>query len=256
VDRYSFNNDFHGKRAKRIIEGPQLCAGLKQLQPHVIRGKDFVAVKVSHRYQYAAPGRKAGSLWTQVIVFPKGRRYFFSMDRIDSVNDADEMFLRIDMPGHIRHKRGETFSEIYLSYLGGPRGLRVPPREFYEAFAPDEKFHYRRDTHPLPERLIRAYRVRDAETGRQGPWLAGMTLEPSVVYEAWCNQRPGIVILIQEIGGRPIKAGESFSAAYVCGFFDSIEEMHEVYDRFKGHTGLQVDPEGWTLTPRLKGSKQ
>ena len=244
---YLFNNQKHGKRAKRVVEGPQLCHEMKPVQPQVIRGEDFLAVKTTYRFEYAAPGREAGSLWTQLLVFPEGERYFFSMDRIDSVNDADEMTLHIDMPGCIRHQRGETFSEIYLSYLGGPQGLRIPPSDFYDPFPPDEKFNYRRDTNEMPEHFIRAYRLCDPATGKQGPWLAGITLEPSVVYEAWCNQRPGIVIFILEFGGRPIKASESFSAAFIVGYFDTIDEMHAVSDRYKGHTALSADRSGWRL---------
>jgi hypothetical protein len=90
--------------------------------------------------------------------------------------------------------------------------------------------------------------LRDPKTGRDGPWLAGLTLAPSVVYEAWCSQRPGgIIVMIEEIHGRPVKAGESFSAAHVVGFFDTIEAMHHAYDRYKGHTGLAVDASGWRL---------
>ena len=74
-----------------------------------------------------------------------------------------------------------------------------------------------------------------------------MTLEPSVVYEAWCHQR-GYVCLIEEFGGRPIKPGESFSAAFLVGCFDSIDEMHRVYDQYKGHTGVEVTTKGWRLT--------
>lgn len=51
------------------------------------------------------------------------------------------------------------------------------------------------------------------------------------------------------ISGRPIEPGESFGAAFIVGYFDSIEEMHAVYDEHKGHTGLEVTEEGWTLTP-------
>jgi len=110
----------HGSsHRKRVVEGPQLCHRMKPVQPEVIRGEDFVAVKTTYRYEYAAPGRKAGSRWTQLIVFPKGTRYFVLMDKIDSVNDSEEMFLRSDVPGCVRHERGDTFSEIYLSYLGG-----------------------------------------------------------------------------------------------------------------------------------------
>jgi len=265
----------HGtSHRKRVVEGPQLCHRMKPVRPEVTRGDDFVAVKTTYRYEYAAPGRKPGSRWTQLVVFPKGERYFLLMDRIDSVNDSDEMFLRTDMPGCVRHERGDTFSEIYISYLSGPHGqkgtgpidrdapegaahkldpspssgLRVPAREFFTPFPPDLKFNYRRDTHKTPEHFIRAYHLRDKETGKDGPWLAGMTLEPSVVYEAWCSQRPGgIIVLILEVHGKPTKAGDSFSAAHLVGYFDSIDEMHAVYDRYKGHTALDVDPSGWRL---------
>ena len=238
---YHFNDMVHGKRAKRMIEGPQICTKARRLEPVVIRGEDFVAVRQQFRYLSAAPGKNVGSLWTQILVFPVGRRHFLSMDRIDAVNASDEMFLRIDMPGHIRHKQGDTFSKIYLSYYG-----TIPPSAFFEDFPPDVRFNYRRDQNEVPARFIRAYRLRDPETGREGPWLAGMTLEPSVVYEAWCHQR-GYVSMIEEFGGRPIEPGQSFSAAFIVGYFDSIDQMHEVYDQYKGHTGLEVTEHGWKL---------
>jgi hypothetical protein len=239
----------HGtSHRKRVVEGPQLCHRMKPVQPEVIRGKDFVAVRTTYRYEYAAPGRKAGSRWTQLIVFPQGERYFLLMDRIDSVNGSDEMFLRNDTPGCVRHTQGDTFSEIYLSYLSGPKGIRIPANEFFTPFPPDLKFGYRRDTHRTPRRFIRAYHLRDQQTGKDGPWLAGLTLEPSVVYEAWCSQRPGkIIVMIEEIHGRPVKAGQSFSAAHVVGYFDAIEEMHAVYDRYRGHTAVVADAAGWRL---------
>ena len=146
------------------------------------------------------------------------------MNRIDAVNDSPAMFLRTDMPGHIRHNKGDTFSEVYLSYHG-----RIPAKEFFTNFAPDEKFNYRRDRNKLPQRFIRGYQLRDPKTGKTGPWLAGMTLEPSVVYAAWCSQRPGgIIVMIEEIHGKPVKPGQSFSAAHIVGYFDDIKEMHRV----------------------------
>jgi len=238
---YEYNNLYHGKRPKRAIEGPQICTQARQLHPVVIRGSDFVAVKQDFRYRTAAPGRNAGSLWTQILVFPVGKRYFLSMDRIDSVNDSEAMFLRIDMPGHIRHDRGDTFSAIYLSY----RGV-IPAAEFFDDFPPDAKHHYLRERDGVPERFIRACRLRDPNSGRDGPWLAGMTLDPAVVYEAWCHQR-GYVCMIEEFGGRPVQAGESFSAAFLVGYFDSIDAMHAVYDRYRGHTALEVAEDGWSL---------
>jgi hypothetical protein len=149
------------------------------------------------------------------------------------------MFLRLDMPGHIKHKNGDTFSEVYLSYRG-----RIPAGEFLTDFPPDERFNYRRDRDQAPRRFIRAYRLRDPKTGRDGPWLAGMTLDPQAVYEAWCHQR-GYVCLIEEIGGWRIRPGESFSAAFVVGCFDSLAEMEKVYDRYAGATRLEVTERGW-----------
>lgn len=239
---YRFGNLFHGQRPKRSIEGPQICTQAREMQPILLRGRDFTAVRQQFRYRTAAPGKQVGSLWTQWLVFPDGKRYFLSMDRIDAVNSSDAMFLRIDMPGHIRHTRGDTFERIYLSYHG-----EIPSGEFLEDFPPDARFHYARDDQRLPERFIRAYRLRNPATGELGPWLAGMTLEPSVVSEAWCHQR-GYVCMIEEFGGRPVRAGESFSAAFVVGYFDSLDEMHQVYDQYRGHTGLEVRPDGWSLT--------
>ncbi len=70
---YRFNNAYHGKIAKRSIEGPQLCTRVPMMQPRVVRGKDFVAAITEHRYTTAAPGKKIGSLWQQTLVFPEGK---------------------------------------------------------------------------------------------------------------------------------------------------------------------------------------
>ncbi|MFO0930335.1 MAG: hypothetical protein U0736_25460 [Gemmataceae bacterium] len=155
----------HGSsHRKRMVEGPQLCHRMKPVRPEVIRGKDFVAVKTTYQFEYAAPGRKPGSRWTQLIVFPKGARYFLLADRIDSVNDSPELFLRNDTPGCVRHEKGDSFSEMYLSYLSGPKGLRIPASEFFTPFPPDLKYGYRRDTHRTPAHFIRAYHLRDRQT--------------------------------------------------------------------------------------------
>jgi ubiquinone/menaquinone biosynthesis C-methylase UbiE len=239
--RYDFNNLVHGKIAKRCIEGPQICTQAKELSPRVTFGKDFVAVKQGYTYHLAAPGKRAGSRWEQTIVFPRGQRYFLSCDQIKTVNVSDAMFLRVDMPGHIKHQAGDSFSEVYLSYHG-----RIPSGEFVKNFAPDERFRYVRKPGAIPGRMIRAYHIRDPKTGKDGPWLAGMTLNPGVVSEAWCHQR-GYVCMIEEFGGWPIRPGQSFSAAFVVGFFDSIDEMNAVYDQYAGKTLLTVDESGWVL---------
>jgi hypothetical protein len=209
----------------------------------VIQGRDFVAVKQDHTYTLAAPGKKTGSKWEQTIVFPAGKRYFISADRITSKN-AGDLFLRIDMPGHIKHRNGDTFSEVYLSYHG-----KIAAKEFAKDFAPDDRFLYTREGAKPPKRFIRAYHIRDPKTDKDGPWLAGMTLDPSVVAEAWCHQR-GYVCMIEEIGGEPVKAGDTFGAAFIVGYFDSIEEMEKVYDEYAGHRGLTASESGWKLTKR------
>jgi hypothetical protein len=241
---YEFDNLYHGKRAKRSIEGPQICTRARELSPEVIRGKDFVALKQSYKYRIAAPMKKAGSRWEQTLVFPAGKRYFLSCDRVTTANESPALFLRIDMPGHIKHNHGDTFSEVYLSYRG-----KIPASQFSNDFPPDERFLYVRDDRKVPRRVIRAYHIRDPKTGADGPWLAGMTLDPRIVSEAWCHQR-GYVCMIEEVGGRPIKPGESFSAAFVVGFFDSIEEMNRVYDQYAGSNSLTADEQGWRLFKR------
>ena len=251
---YQFGNAYHGKTPKRSIEGPQICTQAKVVTPVVSLGTDFVGVQMSFNYRTAAPGKKTGSKWTQTMVFPTGKRYFVSSDRIDALNDSEAMFLRIDMPGHIKHQRGDSFSQIYLSYIDQTdhrdkfRDGIIPAAEFIQDFAPDEKFNYRRDrASVIPKRFIRAYKLRDPKTNKDGPWLAGMTLDPSVVSEGWCHQR-SYVCMIEEFGGRPIQAGGSFSAAFIVGFFESIEEMHQVYDQHAGHTGLTIAGSEWKLT--------
>ena len=145
---YPFGNMVHGSRAKRSIEGPQICTEARELQPVVVRGKDFIAVRQRFQYHTAAPGKKTGSVWSQILLFPVGKRYFISMDKIDAVNSSPAMFLRVDMPGHIDHTRGDTFSQIYLSCRG-----TIPASEFFQDFPPDAKFNYRRDRDGVPERI-------------------------------------------------------------------------------------------------------
>lgn len=219
----------HGNIAKRYVEGPQICTQAKKLPYEVIEGDGFLVVKQWYRYHRAYPPYPAGSRWEQVMVFPDGLPYFFSSDRVTSVNDHPALILRIDMPGHIKGK----FEQVYLSYLG-----KIPAREFLSDFPPNERFFYRRPADNLPERIIRGYQVN--LRGEPGPWLVGMTLSPADVYEAWCHAR-GYVCLIEEIGGRPVKAGGTFGACYCIGWFHHPEEMDAVYDMYRGISGIVLD---------------
>jgi hypothetical protein len=222
----------HGHMPKRFVELPQICTQAGRINAETYQGEGFAAVRLWWNYTEATYGRKAGSLWEQWLVFPDGQRYFFAADRITSVNTVKDLFLRLDMPGHLKHEAGDSFEQIYLSYEG-----LLPNTEFLEDFAPDARFLYQRADAHIPERMIRAYQVR--LDGRPGPWLAGMTLQPAAVSEAWCHQR-GYVCFIQEIGQRGIREGESFGAAYVVGWFDSVDEMQRVYDQHRGAAGLAL----------------
>ena len=141
----------------------------------------------------------------------------------------------------------DYFAVNNLSYHG-----KIPAAEFFENFAPDEKFNYRRDKNETPERMIRAYQLRDPKTGKKGPWLAGMTLDPGVIHEAWCHQR-GYVCLIQEFGGRPIKAGESFSAAFVVG--SGISARRSASSSSSTPTTAPRWPRPWTKRPSPPASR-
>src|SRR5207248_1948203 len=96
---YVFGNSYHGKTPKRSIEGPQICTQAKQLDPKVIRGRDFVGVTMDFKYRTAAPGKKAGSIWNQALVFPLCQRYFVSDDKGTSVNAREAMRQRTALPG-------------------------------------------------------------------------------------------------------------------------------------------------------------
>jgi hypothetical protein len=181
------------------------------------------------------------------MVFQPGVRYVVSSETITPVNDVDNLFYRIDMPGHVKHggPAGDTFEQIYLTY-GGDAGKpkTIPAAEFGQPFAPDAKFLYQRDDARVPDRMIRAYQVK--LDGKPGPWMAGMTLDPAAVSEAWCHER-GYVCFIQELHGRKAKAGEAFGAAYVVGWFDDVAEMEAVYDRHKGKSRIVIDGKKWRL---------
>lgn len=224
--------EFHGKIAKHYVEGPQICTQAKELQPEIHRGDDFLAIRFQFTFTKPGRGYKAGSVWRQTLLFRPGLRYFFSSETITSANDHEALFYRIDMPGHVQHQSGDRFEKIWLSYHG-----EIPASEFRQNFPPDEKFLYQRRDGSIPSRMIRAYQVRLG--GRPGPWLAGMTLDPAAVSEAWCHQR-GYVCFIQELHQRPVRVGETFGAAYIVGWFDDRAEMEAVYDRYKGKSRIDI----------------
>ena len=232
--QYNMVTAVHGRIEKHYVELPQICTQAKQLPMDVVRGRDFVAVRQHWSWTLATLGYRPGSRWDQLLVFPKGKRFFYASDVVTSANEAEQLLLRIDLPGHLKHHQGDTFEEVYLSYHG-----RIPSEEFLDDFTPDDRFIYRRAS-GAADSMIRAYKTRG------GPWLAGMTLDPEIVWEGWCHQR-GYVCFIQEIGGYPIERGESFGAVYIIGFFDSIDEMHDVYAEHRGARTLSADEQAYAL---------
>jgi hypothetical protein len=231
-DGYSRDPKVHGHLPKHYVEGPQICTQARHLDPEVIEGNRFVAVRLRYRFTKPAAGLKAGSMWEQTLVFQPGLRYVLSSERITSVNDVNDLFYRIDMPGHIRHRGEDTFSQVYLSYHG-----TIPASAFAADFAPDARYLYQRKTEALPERMIRAYQVKVG--GKPGPWLAGMTLDPAEVSEAWCHER-GYVCFIEELHQKQVRAGTPIRAAYVLGYFDDIVGMQSAYDRYKGKKQIAI----------------
>lgn len=217
---YTLGDACHGQLVKRYVELPQICTQAGRLDHDVTTGHGWVQVRQWFRFRQATYGRRAGSLWEQTLEFRDGWRYFRSRDRITSANTVDQLILRLDMPGHLKHTAGDSFHQVYLSYHG-----YVPAAEFTGDFPPDARFLYHRGANPIPEHMIRAYQVR--LDGKPGPWLAGITLQPEMVYEAWCHQR-GYVCFIQEIGGQRVMAGDSFGADYIVGWFDDIGQMEQV----------------------------
>lgn len=245
--RYELGVPHHGWIPKRFVEGGQVCTQSKTIDCEVVRGDTWVAVHQWTHWWIATYGRRPGSRWDQWIVLEDGARWVFSMDQVTTVNDNDHLILRTDLPGHVRHDRGDTFAQVYLSYDG-----LIPADEFLVPYAPDARHWYQRAQDRLPERMIRAYQTK--VDGVPSAWLAGMTLAPEMVWEAWCNSRAtsdptraGSVCFIQEIGGTAIKAGHRFSAAYLIGWFDTIMEMEATYDRYRGACELVVTDGGWAL---------
>ena len=237
--QYEFGPDdrVHGNIAKRFVEGPQICTQAKKLDPKIHEGPDFVAITQSYTWNLAyAPREKAGSVWEQTLIFPANERFFLASDRVTAANGSWSLSMRTDLPGHIKHQNGAGFEHVYLSYRDEPF---LPSTEFAADFPPDGRFLYHRGQTPRPSRFIRAYQIDLGPAKGDGPWLAGMTLRPDDVSEAWCHQR-GYVCMIQEIGGRAVRPGDRFGAAYVIGWFDDIASMNATYDRFQGASG-------WTL---------
>ena len=134
---YRWGDLVHGQLPKRYVELPQICTKAKKLPFEIVKGKDFVALKQWFNWDSAQLPYRSGSLWEQWLVFPNGVGWFFAYDKVTSVNSVDSLVLRMDMPSHIKHKKGDSFKQIYLSYHG-----YIAAKEFEIDFAPDTRYLY------------------------------------------------------------------------------------------------------------------
>ena len=211
--QYTFGpgDKVHGNIPKRYVEGPQICTQARRLTPRVYRGDGFAAIQtqvsLERRLRSPSPGRFR---LEQTLIFLKAERSSSEPTVLPPWPSRPRLFLRVDMPGHIKHRDGMGFDHVYLSYHDP---AIIPSTEFVADFAARTQrlSSTSRGERPLPERFIRAYQV-TLPGGDDGPWLAGMTLNPEDVYQAWCHQR-GYVCLIEELGGQPTRPGDTFGAA-------------------------------------------
>lgn len=240
-DGYERDPKIHGNLPKHYVEGPQICTQAKRLPVEIIRGKGYVAPRLKYTFNQPGAGYEAGSQWEQTLLFQPGVRYTLSSDRVVCANTVDGLFYRIDMPGHVKRENFDRFEQVYLSYFDEP----IVKSAFSEDFGPDAKFLYQRHDDAVPNRMIRAYQVKVND--RPGPWLAGMTLDPAAVSEAWCHSR-GYISFIEELHRKPVKKGEAIGNAYAVGWFDDVAQMQETYDRLRGAHGIKLEADRFELT--------
>jgi hypothetical protein len=79
------------------------------------------------------------------------------------------------------------------------------------------------------------------------PFAGKETLDPGAAPTLARRNRRGQTHLVEELHRRKVKAGESFGAAYVVGWFDDVAEMEKVYDRYKGKRAIVVEEEKFRL---------
>ena len=225
----------HGTRTLYVgVEGPQLCCEQKQeIEYEVFQEKNFVLVHQWFTFT-KNKDKSLGSKWDEWLLFPSGKRYFFAFNKLTSGDKYFKLFLGGDWPGHLG---GDNWENIYLSYHGVISKNQFPT----EDFPPDTKYYYNRDFDGVPERMIRGYQITIDK--KPGPWLASLTLDPSMLHQAWCHRTAprlqqawcgkGYICFIGMIGGIDMLPGDSFSNVNLIGYFDSIDEMNEVYDKYK-----------------------
>ncbi|QDV36998.1 hypothetical protein [Tautonia plasticadhaerens] len=111
--QYHFGDLVHGDIVRRYVEGPQICTQSRRLAPTVFVGEGFAAVRLRHEWTVAyPPHERAGSAWEQILILPERERVFLAADRATTVAKLPCLSLRIDLPGHIKHRGGKGFEHV------------------------------------------------------------------------------------------------------------------------------------------------
>ncbi len=199
------------------------------------------------------PGtRRPGRTREQTIVFPAGRAaYFIAADAGDARSTPSRLPLppHIDMPGHIKHKGGASFSEVYLSYHG-----TIEAGEFVRDFPPDAKYAWlpSATTCKVPRRLSSAaYHLLGDEDRRRRPLarrhdVGALGRLRSVVSPEGC-----VLCLIEEIGGPATDQGPANPSARPTSSASSTRSP-----RWSGSTTATRAIRGWRSTTGAGGSSR
>ncbi len=118
---YLFNDLVHGKRAAARSKWPQICTRAGRLLPSVISGATSWRSSRISSTNWPHRGKVAGSRWGADNRLPCGANVTSSSsDRVTVANDAAS---RLHKPGSTcpvtsSIRRVDSFSEVYLSYVG------------------------------------------------------------------------------------------------------------------------------------------
>ena len=237
------NRNIHGDLPKHYVEGPQICTQAKELKPEIIRGKDFVAVRM--QFRFTKPGTTASR-----PARPGSRRSSSSPAcATSSPQRSDHQRQRRGRPvlshRHARPRQAQGRRHLRAGLPELPRQADPRARSSPRTSPPTRSSSISARTTRCPSGMIRAYQV---EAGRQaGPVAGGHDARPGRhVSEAWCHQR-GYVCFIQELHGHKVKAGETFGAAYVVGWFDDVPAMQRIADQFDGKQAIELEGKKWRL---------
>ena len=251
-DGYERDPKVHGNLPKHYVEGPQICTQAKELPVEIIRGEGLrrgaaplhVHTSPARATRPARPGsrRSSSSPACATCSPPSGSPASTTWTTCSTASTCPATSSTTRQRRHLR---------AGLPQL--PRQAASPPAAFTEDFGPDEKFLYQRKDGQVPERMIRAYQVK--LDGKPGPVAGRHDARPGGGRPRRGATSAATSRFIEELHRRHVKAGETFGAAYVVGWFDDVPQMQQTYDRYKGRDadrpgGREVQRE--VAAPRIR----